>query len=250
MSLEIPTAQPWKALLYISAYIQRHEKLLAIVLAALLIWGVTGKIENVITAHDQRVLAADKSTLQDQADKNAAIAQANAQLAAQAQAQAAATAAANKQLEQSNNALAAALTARQANDASLPPSDVAARIELLAKLPAASVVPTTTGYTVTSPAAVSILQDLDTVGTLTGENVNLKAETVNDQKEIATDVLLINGLNSQVSGLNLQLGAATKVCKDQVAVTKAEARKSKRRWFVAGFVAGITVDILVKLGIR
>lgn len=231
----------------ISGYIKTHEKLLAVVLAVGLIWGVTGKVNDAIAAHDQRTLDADKATLQAQVEKNTAIAQANAQLAAQYQALAQQTAAANKQLEASNAALVTALSQRQATDATLAPSDLAARIESLTALPTNSVVSTSNGFSLTAPAAVSIAQHLESVPALTAQVTNLETEKANDEKQLSLQTDLVQGLNTQISGLKLTLGDATKVCSDQIAVVKADARKSKRRWFVAGFITGLAARGAIKI---
>jgi hypothetical protein len=239
-----PTAQPWKALLYVSAFVKNHEKLLAVVLAALLIWGVVGKVDSAISAHDSRVLAADKAATQAQADKNAVLAQANAAMAAQATAQAAATAAANQQLEASNAALVSALAKQKATDAQLPPAELAARIETLASLPPASVVPAQNGYAVTAPAAVAIAQHLEIVPVLQAQLANTIVEKTNDEKVIADDKKLVDGLNQQITGLGLQIGDQTKQCKAQVADEIAKARKSKLKWFKAGVVVGFVAGVV------
>jgi hypothetical protein len=239
-----PTKQPWKGILYVSAFVKHHEKLLAVILAAALIWGVVGKVQDAIAAHDKAAYAAAASVTAAQAEKNAALATASAALAQQAQAQATATAAANKQLEASNAALITALANQRAIDAKLSPPELAARIETLAALPPNSVVPATAGYTVTAPAAVSIAQSLETVSTQAGEIVNLKSEAANDRKQIAAQDALVLGLNQQIAGLGLQIGDQTKECKAQVATVKAEARKSKMRWFKAGVVVGFVAGVV------
>jgi hypothetical protein len=45
-------------------------------------------------------------------------------------------------------------------------------------------------------------------------------------------------LNEEVSGLRLENTDEAKVCTAQIAVVKAQAAKSKRRWFIAGVVTG------------
>lgn len=239
-----PTKQPWKGILYVSAFVKHHEKLLAIVLAAGLIWSVAGKIQDAVAAHDQKAYAAAASITAAQAEKNAAMATANAALAQQAQAQAAATAAANKQLEASNAALRDALANQRAIDAQLSPPELAVRIETLAALPPNSVVPAPGGYTVAQPAAVSIAQTLETVSTQAGEIVNLKSELGNDKKQITAQDALVLGLNNQITGLGLQIGDQTKQCKAEVAAVKAEGRKSKVKWFKAGVVVGFIAGIV------
>lgn len=243
-SLVSPTKQPWKAILYVSAFIKQHEKLLAIVLGAALVWGVVGKVNDAIATHDSRVLAADTAKLQAEAAATAAQAATNAKDAADYKALADKTTAANTALEQSNIALAVALSKQQKVDAALPPTELATRIELLASLPPNSVVPAQTGYSVTAPAAVSIAQTLETVGTQKQEIANQKQEIVNGATLLTAQTSRVDGLNKQIGDLNVQLGGADKVCNDKIATVKQDARKSKFRWFKAGVVVGYVAGVV------
>ena len=64
------------------------------------------------------------------------------------------------------------------------------------------------------------------------------------QSEQNTDTLLtasnaqVATLNTEVSGLRLEITDDKTVCQDQIKVVKADAAKSKRRWFLIGVVAG------------
>ncbi len=78
-------------------------------------------------------------------------------------------------------------------------------------------------------------------------------ELVNEQTLVATGNALVvaqtkqvTDLTAQVTGLKLQSVDDAKVCQAQIAVVKADARKSKRRYFIAGFVAGIATRIFGK----
>ena len=243
-SLVSPTKQPWKAILYVSAFIKQHEKLLAIVLGAALVWGVVGKVNDAIAAHDSRTLAADTAKLQAEVAATAAQATANAKAAADYKALADKTAAANQALEQSNVALAVALSKQQKVDAGLPPTALAERIETLASLPPNSVVPQQSGYSVTAPAAVSIAQTLETVGTQKQEIANQQQEITNGATLLAAQTSRVDGLNKQIDNLGLQLTGADKVCTDKIAVVKADARKSKLKWFKAGVVVGFVAGVV------
>jgi len=56
----------------------------------------------------------------------------------------------------------------------------------------------------------------------------------------------VTTLNTEVGSLRLQLGDDAKVCSAQIATVKAAARRSKRRWFYAGLVAGFIGRQLIK----
>lgn len=245
MGLPTPSGPLGTAVTWISGLFKNHEWLLAVIIGAALVWGVSGKVQNIIAAHDQKFLDSSTATLQAQVDKNAALAQSNAQLAADFKSFAAQAQAANQQLEVANAKLADALKQRQAVDANLPPTDLAARIEALIKLPDGSVAPAPGNmFSLTFPAAVSIAQNLEAIPSFQQQISNVQTEKANAEQELAKESLLVTGLNNQVDGLKLQIGDATKVCQAQVKVVKDAAAKSKRKWFVIGFVAGFATRVL------
>jgi len=232
----------------ISAFLKAHEFLICFVVAVLLFWFVSGRVENIIAAHDKDVYDAGAAALQAQADKNATVAQQNAQLAADYRTFAQQAQQANLQLEQANAKLADALKGRQAADAALPAPDLAVHIETLAGVPAGGVVPAPGNtFAITTPAAVAIAQGLESVPTLTGELANTKAEKATVDQQLVKQGAIVAGLNNQITGLGLQITDADKACKAQVAFVKAEANKSKRKWFVIGYVAGLATRGAIKI---
>ena len=128
---------------------------------------------------------------------------------------------------------------QQATDRQLPPTALAARIETLAELPPASVVPKPNNtFNVTQPAAVQIAVTLEQVPALQGELKNVQAEKSNTDKLLASTQGQVTGLNDRVAGLLLEQTKADKVCQDQIKVVKDDAAKSKRHWFYFGFITG------------
>ena len=126
----------------------------------------------------------------------------------------------------------------------LPPTELVARLNTL--VPQADATVTPTGVALPEAGAVATVQQLEQVPVLT--------QQLSDETQIASDTagLLAAAnenratLTDEISGLKLEAVDSAKVCTAQIAVIKAEARKSKRRWFVAGFVAGIATRILGK----
>lgn len=248
MDFPIPTSAFGRTIQHVSALFKQHEKLIAVVVAAALIWGVSGKVQDMIVAHDQKVYDARTATLQAQADKNAALAQQNATLASDYKAFAQQAQAANQQLEQANAKLTDALKTRQAVDSTLPPADLAARIEELSNLPANSITPQPGDtFSVAAPAAVAIAQDLESLPVLTDQLTNLQTEKSNVDKQLAKQGAVVTGLNQQVSGLQLQIVDGDKACKAQVSLEKAKAARSKRKWFVAGYISGLATRGIIKI---
>jgi uncharacterized protein YecT (DUF1311 family) len=228
-----------------SKYFKLHETLIIILASFTLLWFVSGKIEGVIAAHDAVNLATTKATLAAQVqtnnDRQALIAQQAADykaLAAKYQAQDAA-------LAQANVALAQALTAQQKKDAALPiPQLVTRWIQLV---PDAGVSVAANGtVSVSEVGAHATVNELEKVPVLTTELANEKQVCSNTSTLLDAANGRVVTLNSQVDGLKLQSKDADNVCKAQIAVVKADARKSKRRWFVIGFISGFVSRQAIK----
>lgn len=248
MALPTPTSKLGLAVTWASGLLKNHEWLLAIILGVALVWGITGKAERIIAAHDQAVHSVDVAALQSTVEKNAAVAQTIAAQAAQLAAEKAQVLQANAVLAQANAALSSALAKQKATDATLPPTELAARMESIAKLPALSVTakPDST-LSITQPAAVAVVQTLEEVPVLQQQLTNTTAEKAADEKLMADQTTHIDGLNQQIGGLQLQQQQSDKVCKDEIKVVKDAARKSKRRWFIGGYVAGLATRAAIKI---
>lgn len=232
----------------ISHYVLTHEKLIIIVIGAALVWGAIGKVENWKLKHDQHVYDAKVAQLQQTVEANAKQAALNQQLAdnykqiaAQAQAQ-------NAALEVATAQMLAAVKQQKQVDKTLPPNELAGRIQSLAELPAGSVSPTPDNkFSVTNDGAVGIAQHLEDVPVLTKQVENITAEKANVEKELKASTDQVGGLNQQVGGLKLQLTQADGVCEQKIKVVKDAARKSKGKWFIAGYVAGLATRGAAKI---
>ena len=220
----------------ISAYLKAHERLVLSVVAGLVLWFAIGKIDTLILHHDQANLEQAKVTAQVQAEKNTALAAQVATQAAQYKELADKVQSQNAALEQANVQLSQALVKQQKTDATLPPTELAARWTML--VPQATVAVTPSGVTLNSASAVATVQTLEQVPVLKTELSNTNGRLENVDKLLAASGQQVATLNSQVSGLQLQIVDNSKVCTAQVSVVKAEARRSKRRWFLVGYVAG------------
>jgi hypothetical protein len=228
----------------LSEAIKTHEKLILAVISMGALWVAIGKIDTLIQHHDDANLKQAQTIAAAQSQKDAAIAAQVAEdnaaftaLQAKVQAQDAA-------LVQANVALATALTKQQKTDATLPPTDLAARWNTL--VPNAGVVVTPTGVTLPNSGEVATVQQLEQAPTLTSELSNTKEQLANVDSLFGTSQKQVTDLTSQVTGLQLKSVDDAKVCNAQISVVKADARKSKRRWFAAGFVAGIATRIFGK----
>jgi len=226
----------------ISEVFKAHEKLVLALVAAGVLWVGIGKIDTLIQHHDDANLKQAQIAAAAQEDKNAAIAAQVAADKATFDALQAKLQAEDDALVQANVALATALTKQQKTDATLPPTDLVARWNALVPQAAASV--NNGQVTLPNTGAVATVQQL--------ERIPVQQETItNDQTLIANGNALavaqtkqVSDLTAEVTGLKLRSVDDLRVCNAQIAVVKADARRSKRRWFVAGFVAGIATRIL------
>lgn len=228
----------------VSTFLKTHERIILVLIASIVIYGLYSHVLGYLADHDQAVSTKAQVVLQAQLQANqAALADEKQQLVQYQQLA--------QQVLQSNTALAAATQQRQQQtqvqqktDSSLQPADLAARWSTLTKT--VGVTPTLTGYSVTPTAALTTVQDLETIPQLSADLVASKQETSNETNLVAGLTKLNDGLNNQVGGLNQTLTDQTKSCNAQIITLKAQARKSKLHWFGAGVAVGYVGGLLTK----
>src|SRR5271157_409320 len=223
----------------IRSFLLDHEKLLIVVIAAVLIFAGYVKVTNIIAAHD----AANLKQAQVVADAQKA---ANVQLAQQVQQDATAlkelndkVTAQNQQLVNANTALATALSQRQKTDASLPvPALVDRWAQLVPGTNFSGAITSGNNVSVSPSNALATVQQLEKVPVLTEQLKNETTQKENDDQVITQQGKSIFDLNGQVTGLNKQIVDNDKVCQAAIKVEKDNARKGKRKWFIIGYIAG------------
>src|SRR5271166_2084458 len=245
----------------IRSFLLDHERLLIVVILAIVCWWGYGKYADIRANEADKALQAQKLVV-------AAQVQANQQLAAQVQkdeAQAAADKAAlqaltdkvtaqNQQLAQANIALANTLAKQQKTDASLPVPDLVNRWAQLAPgTDFKDAIGAGNNVTVTPSNALATVQQLEKVPVLTTELANETVQKQNDDQIIVNQNksifdlgTTIGDLHNQVAGKDKLIADNTKQCTDEKNVMKAQFRKSKRRWFVVGYVAGFVSRQAIK----
>lgn len=95
------------------------------------------------------------------------------------------------------------------------------------------------GLNITDGGARRTVSMLEEVPVLKADKSDLKKVADNLQTELGK----ANGI---IAADELLIKKGDDTCKLEVTAAKAVARKSKRNWFIAGFVAGIATRILVK----
>ena len=228
----------------VSEYLKAHERLILALVAAGVLFFAIGKVDTLIQHHDEANLKQAQTIAAVQSQKNAAIA---AQVAADKAAFDALQAklqAEDDALVQANVALATALTKQQKTDATLPPTDLVARWNAL--VPQAAVSVNNGQMTLPNAGAIATVQQLEIIPVQQEEITNEQTLVANGNALAVAQAKQVTDLTDQVTGLKLQSVDDAKVCQAQIAIVKADARKSKRRWFIAGFAAGIATRILGK----
>jgi hypothetical protein len=226
---------------YINIF-RTHERLiLLLVVLSFGSWGLSRTLGYFATRDMTQATTAQKAA-------DAAQTQ-NAQLAAQVALQATALQQAESAQEKATGALLAAMGQRDSASQGKvvvvqqpkTPSAAVADLQGVYNLP--------TPVTVTATGADIPTEDIQlfTVAKIEGDTA--KADLLDEQK-IAADVTanltqangLISAYKTEVDGLNGQIVLDKKACTAQVTAIKADARKSKSKWFkigvVVGFVAG------------
>lgn len=223
----------------IRTFLLDHERLIIVVILAVGLWFGYGKYAQIRLDHDNAILAQAKITADAQAKANAQLAQQVADDKAALQTLTDKLSAQNQQLVNANTALATALSRQQKTDASLPVPDLVNRWAQLAPgTNFTGAIGSGNNVTVTPSNALATVQQLEKVPVLTTELANETTEKTNDDQ-------LLTAANKSIFDLNNQVAGAVKLdtdhqsqCVDQIKVVKAEAAKSKRRWFIIGYVAG------------
>lgn len=217
-------------------WIEAHERLLLVAVAGCVLWFGIGKIDTLIANHDHANLQQAEVVAAVQQEKNEALAKQVAQQAAEYKALADKVNAQNAALEQANVNLANALIRQQQTVAVMTPPELVARWNVL--VPKAAVSISNGQVLLSEVGAVATVQQLEEVPVLRTQIENDRTQIENSGTLLTASQGQVATLSTQVTGLKLQAVDDAKVCSAQIAVVKADARKSKRTWFLIGYVAG------------
>jgi hypothetical protein len=244
----------------IRSFLLDHEKLLIVIIVAITLWWGYGKYAQIRLDHDNAALQQQKLVVAAQVQQNAAIAAQAQKDAAQAaqdklalQALTDKVTAQNQQLVAANTALATALTKQQHTDATLP---VPALVDRWAQLAPGTnftgAIGSGNNVEVTPSNALATVQQLEKVPVLTTELANETTLKTNDDLLIGQQNKNIFDLGTQVATLNTAVTGATKLdtdheaqCVEEKKVMTDKFNKSKRHWFVAGYIAGFVSHVLL-----
>jgi len=230
----------------ILSWLQRHERLLIVAMVLLAgSWGTNHLLNNLASKAETRAQIAEQALVLQKAT-DAQLAAQSAQVQAQYQAMVTQLTAQNQSLAKAVAERSAGLQQQQGNDSKLPLSALATRLESLGNAPAGSVSNTATTVILTQPGAIAVTQTLEEVPVLQANLKDTQQLADNSSKELAQSNLVIGSLNTQVAGLVLQGKDADAACKAEITAVKADARKSKIKWFKFGFITGFLTGAYVE----
>jgi hypothetical protein len=227
----------------VQSWLQKHERIVivALVLAAGS-WGLQHYLDNAAAKAETRATVAEQAlVLQKAADTQ--LASTVAQVTQQYQAMVQALTAQNSSLAAAAASRQTAQTANQAKDATLPLIDLANRLQTLGKAPEGTVSASGNSVNLTQPGAVAVVQQLETIPELQGDLKDTQAALGASQGALTQAGTVITGQAKEITGLNLAATDQDKACKTQIAAVKADARKSKIKWFKIGFISGFVTGL-------
>lgn len=195
-------------------------------------------IEGIIAKHDAATASRDQAQLNVQIEQNhALIAEAQAKDVLLQQT-IAALSAANAQLGAMQKARNTQLAVEVQANATLSAQQAADKLTQQTKAAPGEITASNNNVTIDLPITRNIVTDLDTLPVVQANLVDTQKQLDNETQIAVAAQNDVVAQKAQVDGLNKQIADAQKTCKAQIASVKADARKSKLKWFGLGFVAG------------
>jgi hypothetical protein len=240
-----PTPQPIVSSLHpISVYLKAHERLVLTFFAGLILWFALGKVDTLLINHDRAMTQQAQIVAQVQQEKNDATAKLIAQHDADTAALNAKIEARDAQLQQLQVTLVTALSKQQQVDKTLTPTELTQRWNTL--VPEASASSANGQVTLPDSGAVATVVELEKAPVLQQQLTAETEELKNAQSLLAAEGQQVSDRDVLITGLQAKAVDDAKVCTAQIATVKAEARRSKRRWFIIGYVAGFVSRQFIK----
>ncbi len=225
-------------------WLKAHERLLLVAVAGLALWFAIGKVDTLLVSHDKATVQQAQIIAQVQQEKNDALVAQMKKNDADKDALVAQVQARDAQLTQLQATLVTALANQQAKDKVLTPTDLTARLNTLVPTAGATVTPN--GVLLPEQGAVATVVELEKAPVLAKQLAASNEELTNAEKLVAAEGQQVTDRDVLITGLQTKSVDDAKVCTAQIALVKAEARKSKRRWFLAGVVTGWFARQVVK----
>jgi hypothetical protein len=239
-----PTVTPVVTL----TWLQKHEKLVMVALVLGFSVFVAQKAYDYLAAKD--ALNADKTAavLAQQVADNKQLMQQTQTATQQYTATLQTLQAQNAQLQQSIQQQNATLAAQQRAISSMSVQQVSQGIQVATNAPQGSVVTGNGTVTVQEDTAKQILAKLDEIPVLESKLASETQMESNTSTELVKAQAVIVDQTKQIDGLNTEIKDDKTTYTTEINNLKAQSRKSKLKWFGAGFITGFVSGIFVSHG--
>ena len=221
------------------AWLKAHLALLVIVIA--LAAGSVYGIESIIAKHDAERATADRQVL-------TAITNQTNDLKSRMTQDEQASAVRDAQYNQTISQLSAIISNQSTQlrkqikvNASLTASQTAQALTTKIKAQPGEISVAGDNVTLDLPVARSLNSSLDSLATTQAQLVETQKQ-LSAQTSLTTDALLdLDNGKKVIASQQTEISAAGKSCQDQVTSLKAQARKSKFKWFLGGVLVGLGI---------
>ena len=136
------------------------------------------------------------------------------------------------------------LSQQQATDKTLPLPQLATRWAAEANFPASELQTNGATLVVTQDIVADTVEQLDSIPVLQANLKDTQTELVSTQAALSTANVLVGQQKQEISGLQQQNADQVKADNAEIANVKAQARKSRLKWFGAGLVTGFIGGLL------
>lgn len=236
----------------ISAFLRAHERILIIVFSVLVGLYFSGRVLTAWELYSQRSDNLAHAALQANVATANQIADSNAKQAADYKVLTLQLADSNRALSASQYKRDTSTQTQQTVDRTLPPNELATRWATLLKIAPESIQVEPGGkdgpdaLVITPAGARETVVQLENIPTLQADLRDERAIAANKDTQITSLVGINGGLNKQVDALNVVNTSEVQACTADKNLLKAQARKSKLRWFGVGFVTGFVARQVLK----
>lgn len=195
-------------------------------------------VDGIVAKHDAATASKDQAQLTAQVQQNHELIVEAQNRDAMLQQTITALTAANAQLSASQKARNVELSLQAQSNATLSAQQAADRLTQQTKAAPDEITASNNDVTIDLPITRNIVTDLDTLPVVQSNLADTQKQLDNETQIATVAQNDVTAQKTEVIGLNKQITDAQKTCNAQIASVKADARKSKMKWFGLGFVAG------------
>jgi hypothetical protein len=234
-------------------WLQKHEKMIIIFMVLLVALFIGNKYLNADAAKKDAAYAALAQKLDDQKAANDKQTAQTAAVTAQYQQMVDTLSRQNANLAGEISNRNTQLVQKQEQVKTMPLPQVAQEWETALNLPhgvlsVLSIAPTS--ISVPDSVARQTVTELEAGAIAQANLIDQTAISANLNSELGKSNEVISSQTVEIAGLNATIGLQDQTCKAQVAKVKADARKSKRNWFIAGYVGGFVSGIATRFFLK